>query len=183
MTLIPVKRAPIAKLTAAHIAAILARQIFEGDLMCPNCTFTGPEVDLLVVHRSLRLIDVEIKLTRADLKADVKKAKWWHQQYADWYKPKGPPIQLGWPRRIWKHYYVMPIDVWKPELVDSIPANSGVLVISEEGGWGVRHIKRAKCNRDAEPIEARDAVNIARLASLRYWAVLTGGDDRWARAG
>ena len=57
------------------IAATLARQIFHRKhlVVVPNCSWPGSECDLLVVTPSLRIIDVEIKISRADLLADTKK--------------------------------------------------------------------------------------------------------------
>jgi hypothetical protein len=171
-------------LTAERIAAVLARNTFEGDLVCPNCYWTGHEADLLVVHASLRLIDVEIKISRSDLVADRKKRKWW----ASW------PVETGrvgdvprrWPPRIWKHYYAMPAHVWRRELAAEIPPDSGVLAVEADVVMGrqvyrVAAVKRAKPCRDAEQIGASDAVKIARLASLRYWDVLCGKTTKWTQ--
>ncbi|EQD46835.1 hypothetical protein B2A_08707, partial [mine drainage metagenome] len=63
-----------------RIAAALARQIFIDDsvVVVPNCNWTGHECDLLIVTRRLRVIDVEIKISRADLRVDACKDKWYH---------------------------------------------------------------------------------------------------------
>ena len=59
------------------IARTLARQTFEKKnlVIVPNCNWTGNECDLLVVTPDLRIIDVEVKISRSDLKADTKKNK------------------------------------------------------------------------------------------------------------
>ena len=40
-----------------------------------NCNWTGHECDVLAVTTDLRIVDVEIKISRPDLKADARKDK------------------------------------------------------------------------------------------------------------
>ena len=174
---------PVVAWTESRIAELLASTTFRDDLVCPNCTHLGFEADLLVVHRSLRLIDVEIKISRADLKADIDKDKWWRRPYWGYSEQRPDKVRLDWPRNVWKHYYAMPEAVWKPELADVIPATSGVMLICADQPipeWGgpthtVRHVRRARPNRDAEPVQPHTAIRIARLVSLRYWAARSAG--------
>jgi hypothetical protein len=162
------------------IARALARQTFERKhlVLVPRCNWTGHECDLLVVARDLRIIDVEIKISRADLKADAKKEKWFHA----WdFKVDGPYLPAAervlrprqWPRKVWKHYYCMPREIWNEALFEFLPSPaSGVLLLSEQrhGGQLVVHCeRRATPCRDADRISAEDAIDIARLASLRMW--------------
>ncbi len=167
------------RFTEKTIAAFLARHTFSGRylVVVPNCIWTGHECDLLVVTGNLRIIDVEIKISRADLKADAAKDKWFHAW--DW-KIDGPWPRQGekrahrprqWPMRVWKHYYCMPAEIWKPGLLPN-QAMSGVLLIREHPHTHELTIgceRAAKPCRDAEKISADDAIDIARLASLRMW--------------
>jgi hypothetical protein len=148
-------------------------------LLVDNCSWTGAECDVLAVTRNLRIIDIEIKISRADLKADAGKDKWWHRGFGHWeggkdgkwVRPK--PVARLWPHRIWKHYYAMPKEVWRDELLDCLasPA-SGVILLHE---WPAntnvvaKVMRRAKPDRDAKPIEAAAVLDIARLANLRMW--------------
>jgi hypothetical protein len=163
------------------IARAIAHQTFKRRYLMavPNCNWTGHECDLLVVTDNLRIIDVEVKISRADLKADAKKEKWWRRAY-NWpftYEPcrmHGPPapdMPLLHPVKVWKHYYAMPMEIWKDELLEALPSTaSGVLLLNrDEHGVYVHPKRHAKPNRDAEPISAAAAVDIARLASLRMW--------------
>jgi hypothetical protein len=165
--------------TEQTVAAQLARHIFNRKclVVVPNCMWTGHECDLFAVTQNLRIIDVEIKISRADLKADAAKDKWFHAW--DW-KIDGPFPEQGqkrncrprqWPRKVWKHYYCLPEKVWTPELLDSIQPVSGVLLIREirHDGFYIRCERRAKPCRDAEKLDAEDAIDIARLAGLRMW--------------
>lgn len=165
------------KWTERSIAGYLARVVFERRhlVMVPNCQWPGSECDLLVVTTNLRLIDVEIKISRADLKADARKDKWFH--HWDW-KIDGPyridnraerrPRQ--WPARIWKHYYCLPRAIWKDELFGCINAGSGLLLIQDaDNGSLVQCVRRAKPDRNADRISTESVMDIARLASLRMW--------------
>jgi hypothetical protein len=183
------------------IARAIALQTFKRRYLMavPNCNWTGHECDLLVVTDDLRLIDVEVKISRADLKADAKKAKWWHRRW-NWafttatggYALAGPPcpdMRNTHPPKVWKHYYAIPKEIWTPELEASLPSTaSGVLLLDRDGyprpagdAMRIDCIRRATPNRDAKPISAAAAVDIARLASLRMWESFQQLDT--ARAG
>lgn len=165
-----------------RIAAALARQVFIADsiVVVPNCNWTGHECDLLVVTRRLRVIDVEIKISRADLRSDARKEKWYHAW--DW-QTDGPwdgsrrGRQREWPQRVWKHYYAMPAAIFTPDLTDVLPSTrSGILLMwpseTDQTGVNVDVYRRATPCRDAEPISPGAAIDIARLASLRMWDAL-----------
>ncbi len=162
------------------IARNLARVMFQRKciVMVPNCSWTGNECDLLVVTQDLRIIDVEVKLSRADLRADAHKDKWWH--WLSWQEQQTSDLKRrprDWPAKVWKHYYAMPAEVWKPELLAEIAPVSGVLLCKPfendsrggEYGFYTRIERRAKPNRDAAKITAANAIDIARLANLRMW--------------
>lgn len=180
------------KWSAALITKFLVRHTFNrGVLAVPNCMWPGSECDLLVVTKNLRIIDVEIKISRSDLKADVDKDKWYHawdwQKDGPW-KPasadRPPRRRRDWPRRVWKHYYCMPLDVWKPEFAAIISPASGVLVVKEHDnfdGFVVRCERQAKPCRDADKISAEQAIDVARLAGLRMWDALAALEQ--SRAG
>ena len=163
------------------IAAALVRQTFQRKCLAvvPNCMWTGHECDLLCVEPRLRIIDVEIKISRADLKADADKDKWW--QRTGWYTPGQPrpePVAREWPRRVWKHYYALPTHIWRPELLDALPSPaSGVILLTEQkhtgGAWLVARVeRRAKPNPQADRLTAEQVCDVARLASLRLWDAL-----------
>ncbi len=154
----------------------LAREIFQRKciVMVPNCSWTGNECDLLVVTKDLRIIDVEVKISRADLRLDLKKDKWWH--WLRWDQRDLPRQRRDWPQKVWKHYYAMPAEIWRIELLDEIPKTSGIILCRP---WRNSEIKftahverRSKPCRDAARITAVDAVDIARLANLRMWDAL-----------
>lgn len=184
------------------IGRALAQQVFNRKylVVVPNCNWTGYEADILVVTENLRLIDVEIKISRADLKADAKKDKWWHSEYV------GSPRRIDefnaavrlkryrhvwaqrfemrvWPHKVWKHYYALPEEIWTDDLLPSLGSEaSGVLLLTDAAGdLRIRCRRPAKPCRDAEKLSPVAAVHIARLASLRMWEAYQKVDALRAR--
>jgi hypothetical protein len=167
---------PTFKWTEQNIGRAIAYQFFKRSVVIvPNCHWTGHEADLLVVHKDLRIIDIEIKISRQDLKADLTKDKWWKSR--PWSRRHLPKERRAWPDKVWKHYYAMPAEIWDDKLLAFIPETSGVLLVRQDGRYdGGVYIwakKPAKPCREAKPITPADAVDIARLASLRMWTALT----------
>jgi hypothetical protein len=172
------------------IARAIAVQLLDKKcvVLVDNCNWTGHECDVLGVTVDLRIIDVEVKISRADLKADADKSKWWkHLGYqeaidanlhtpgeARW-DPWKHRTRREWPRKVWKHYYAMPKSIWKPELAESLGSSkSGILLLSEgqndrEPPVVVRCERRATPNRDAERLSPEHVMDVARLANLRMW--------------
>src|SRR5687767_1522309 len=68
--------------------AIIHSQLFARQLLIvPNCTWAGHESDLLAIDpRNMKLVEIEIKISRADLLADAKKDKW---RSPAWVRGKG----------------------------------------------------------------------------------------------
>jgi len=181
------------KWTEHGIARAIALQILDRKcvVLVDNCNWTGHECDVLAVTRDLRIIDIEVKISRSDLKADADKGKWWHRTFAGVGERKEVFDESGrlmsvmqpslWnsealthPRKVWKHYYAMPAEIWKPELLECLPSKaSGILLLSEQRNSttpiAVHCERRATPCKAAAPITAADALDIARLANLRMW--------------
>jgi hypothetical protein len=164
------------------IARVLARNTFADDLcVLPNCIWTGYEADLLVVTRDCRLIDVEIKVSRADLRVDKHKDKWWRHPPSEWSPDlkkhvRPDKVARAWPPKVWKHYYALPAEIWRDELLKHVQPMSGVLLVHETQPRAphaprghTECVKRAKPNREAKVINDVAVIAIARLASLRMW--------------
>ena len=155
------------------IARAISRQVLQRKcvVLVDNCNWTGHEADVLGVTMDGRLIDVEVKISRADLKADAAKDKWW-QRVVGW-RAYGPDAPREHPPRVWKHYYAMPADVWRPELVECLPsAASGVLLLRQRGGAmpvDVQCVRRATPAKDAYRLTPAQTLDVARLANLRMW--------------
>ncbi len=157
---------------------VIARHISTQTLakkcvvLVDRCNWTGYECDVLAVTADLRIIDVEVKISRSDFKADAKKDKWWHRQSWGWPpKEPPPPVRRDWPPKVWKHYVAMPAALWDDALFEFMPSPmSGLLLVRDHSGRiEVNCRRRATPDRHADRISAAAAIDIARLANLRMW--------------
>ena len=161
-------------------------------VLVDNCNWTGHECDVLGVTTDLRIIDVEIKISRSDLKADAKKDKWWqwfgaagHLGSASQYFGNHSKILRDHPPKVWKHYYALPKEIWKPELLDSLPSKASGVLLLEQGRWDgidVECVRRATPNVDACRLKPEQVMDIARLANLRMWESYKRRNDAQAEA-
>jgi len=155
------------------IGKALQHQVFNRAVcVVDNCIWTGFEADMMIVEPKLRIIDVEIKVSRADLKADFHKDKWIEFKSGQYGVPREMLPRKLWPRQVWKHYYAVPEDVWTDELLPCLGSpNSGVLLLKEgkDGRVRIRCHKRTVPNKEAKKLEAAAVLDIARLATLRLW--------------
>lgn len=150
-------------------------------VLVDNCNWTGHECDVLGVTVDLRIIDVEVKISRSDLKADAKKDKWWRALSYGQAADRGRDVSRWnpWehrepaehPRKVWKHYYALPKEIWTPDLFDCLPSkSSGVLLVTDrDGKIEVSCARRATPNKDAYRLTSQNVMDIARLANLRMW--------------
>lgn len=165
------------KWSEREIARSLYLNVFNGKhlVAVPNCSWTGHECDLLVVRADLRIVDVEIKISRSDLKADAKKEKWlkrYRPEPGEPWRPwnEGPFEKLEHPEKVWKHYYALPQEIWTPSLAESISPASGILLIRDAKTRPMLRVERqAKPNKDAGKISAEALCHIARLCTVRMW--------------
>lgn len=147
-------------------------------VLVDRCNWTGHECDVLAVTTDLRIIDVEVKISRADFKADARKDKWWHRPGWIWNQPQPAPVHRDWPPRVWKHYVAMPRELWDDSLFEFMPSpKSGLLLVSEQRSSmtpvAVHCFRRATPNKDASRLTPAQAVDVARLANLRMWDAYT----------
>lgn len=165
--------APPFKWTAREIARSLYLQAFNMKhlVLLPNCYFPGSECDLLVVRNDLRMMEVEIKISRSDLKADATKDKWFDRPTRwDYGRERPAGVPLTHPKRIWKHYYCMPHELWKDDLAGYIQPTSGVILMREFGAKPYCHIHRqAKAAKVCDKIDLADLCQLARIATDRMW--------------
>jgi hypothetical protein len=155
-------------------------------VLVDNCNWTGHECDVLAVTTDLRIIDVEVKISRSDLKADAGKEKWWHRQYGAWNPAERRQEMFTTarlhPPKVWKHYYALPMEIWKPELSECLPSPaSGILLLREQRNSSTPiavHVeRRATPNKDATRLKPEQVMDIARLANLRMWEAYKRSED------
>ena len=68
-------------------------------------------------------------------------------------------------------------------MLDAVSPRSGVLLIHErrDGQPYLKVLRRCRANPDAKPIDAHQAIAIARLAGLRMWDAMRELDSATAR--
>lgn len=123
------------------------------NLIVPNISwgFLFYEVDVLVVTPAGYCYEVEIKISKADIKADLKKS---HKHNSD---------------RIKKLYFAIPDDL--KDCIDLIPERAGILEISSNGSSKkqCRCIREPVDNKDAKKVSEEQRYKVARLGSMRIW--------------
>lgn len=115
------------------------------------------ECDLLIVSKAGYLTEVEIKITRADLRADKKK---WHGHES---------------MRIKRLFFALPD--YLGHCVHMVPERAGIILIKPldnvPGEYPYsprcREIRPAQRNKVAGKISESDRYKIARLGALRIW--------------
>ncbi len=139
--------------------ALAAWLDYRVNLIVPN-VYWGMnihECDLLVVSKAGYLTEIEIKVTRADLKSDGKK---WHRHESD---------------RIKRLFFALPD--YLENCIDMVPERAGIILVKPKPSVrGVypysprcRELRAAKRNKAAGKISDADRYKIARLGALRIW--------------
>lgn len=160
--------------TEGVIARYVATQTLAKKcvVLVDRCNWTGHECDVLAVTTDLRIIDVEVKVSRSDFRADARKDKWWQRLGWQWGQPEPKPVHRDWPPRVWKHYFAMPEEVWIDSLMEFMPSpKSGLILLRERKSGVIEAVvrRRATPNKDAYKLTPAQAVDVARLANLRMW--------------
>ena len=112
------------------------------------------ELDLCVLDsKSFYAKEIEIKISKSDLKADSKK-KHCHDNNMIKYL-----------------YFAMPEKMKNCD--EFVPENAGILLVTEKGR--VLVYRKPKVNKDAKKWEYKDAYKLARLGVMRFWNLRLGG--------
>lgn len=130
----------------------------RANLVVPNVSWGMGihECDLLVATKAGYLLEVEIKVTKADLIRDALK---WHQHRNDKIK------------HLW-----FAIPSYLEDCIEHIPERAGIITVSppKNDGWlrqRVRKLREPQTNKAATPITERERYMLARLGALRIWGL------------
>lgn len=154
-------------LTAEDIEIAVVRHYdVRATLVVPNASWGAGvhECDLLILTTSGYLTEIEIKVTKADLVADLKKE---HAHRSN---------------KIKKLFYAFPASVIdRPGVKEVVPAHAGIISVDMER-WSdgrpnywrahphtARVVREAEVNKMARPITDEERYQLARLAALRIW--------------
>ena len=128
---------------------------YRQNLIVPNISWgmNIHECDLLIITKGGYGIEVEIKVSRSDLKNDSNKS---HSHDDD---------------RIKKLYFAIP-DYMK-DSIDLIPKRAGILVLRRYYEWGdnigVHVLREPEINKHCIKFSSEEMFNIARLGTMRIW--------------
>lgn len=144
--------------------AIAQRFEPRRNLIVPNVSWglSIHECDMLVLSQANYATEVEIKISKADLKKDAEK---WHG-HNDYYN------------RIKSLFFAFPEHLW-PKLqdcLDCIPERAGVLLVSRQPStrrfgplWRIDTEREPEINRQARKFTDDERYKLARLGALRIW--------------
>ena len=160
-------------LTTADIELAIA-QYFNPriHLIVPNIShgMNLHECDLLVMNGKNYGVEVEIKITKADLKKDAEKS---HGHRSN---------------KIRRLFFAIPEYLYTDDIIALIPERAGIFIVKpreevirviydQKSSYFTRPkciIKRtAKINKDARPFTDKERVEMGRLGMLRYWNIRT----------
>lgn len=121
------------------------------------------ECDLMVLTKSGYAYEVEIKISKSDIKADIKKRS---GHYSN---------------KIRKLYFSIP-ERLRP-YIDLIPDRAGILMVIEAGKYPgqVEKIREAKNLPEARKLTTEEQFNLAKLGSMRIWTIKQSIVDLYQR--
>lgn len=132
----------------------------KGQIVVPNVLLGPYEADFITITKSDYLIEVEIKISISDFRADFKK-----KHYHDC--PKVNALYYALPKELYKKH--------KAEIDESCDkVGAGIILISEEkfgSGDSYRYfagIEKKPKLRKVKPLTAYQMLNFARLGCLRW---------------
>jgi hypothetical protein len=148
--------------TAEMECAVAGFLNWRANLIVPNVTWGMDvhECDLLVCTRASYLWEVEIKVSKADLKKDAEKRHGHHSALI-------------------KHLYFA-IPTYLTDCADLIPERAGIITVehpARDDSWlgrrvrSVRKIREPQTNVAARPISEAQRYKLARLGAMRIWGL------------
>ena len=157
------RKEKIQKLSCGEIEIAVANYFNPRiHLIVPNISYGMNlyECDLLVMNGRNYGVEVEIKISKADLKKDALKK---HGHVSN---------------KLRRLFFAIPEYLFTDEVVAMIPERAGILVISIRKKEGTHifnpkcYMKRAaKINKFARPFSQGERVEMGRLGMLRYWNI------------
>ena len=148
----------IDKITTIEIEERVANYFnVRQNIIVPNISWgmNIHECDLLIIRKSGYGIEVEIKVSRADLKKDIEK----EHKHSDF--------------RIREFYFAIPD--YLEDSVSLIPEHAGIIVLSRNYDYGdhlyCKTIRDPKVFKYSVKFTQEEIFNIARLGTMRIWSL------------
>lgn len=130
---------------------------YRQNIIVPNISWGAGlhECDLLIVTKRGIVTEVEIKVSRSDLKADAKKR----------HKHKNEKIK--------DLYFAIPD--YMRDCIELIPEHAGIILVSRNYDRGdsiyCKTIREPVSNRNYIKMTDKEVLNIARLGTMRIWSL------------
>lgn len=147
-------------MTVRDIEIAIARLFnYRMNIIVPNIRWglfsTEMEADILVVRPSAWAIEIEIKISAADIKRDLKKRR--HLYAKTW------PDDFN---LIQRKYFAVPL-----HLVENnhIPETAGIIGVNDQGFGKI--IRPAKINKQARKLTDAEIHQVLRLGCMRIWTL------------
>jgi len=150
------------RLHAGDMEVTLARHFdYRQNLIVPNVYYGlgfWHELDLLIVRPSGYAVEVEIKVSLSDLKADKKKR---HQHHSN---------------KIKLLYFAVP-EFLEAQALELIPERAGLLIVYREEDWDFYRVRNSNppriptTNRTARKLTEKEINKLGSLATLRIWSL------------
>lgn len=148
-------------ITTIEIEARLAGHFnYRQNLIVPNISWGMDihECDLLIVSKNGYATEVEIKISRADLKKDANKKHNHEDRF----------------NRIRRLYFAIPESL--SNCVEFIPERAGIIVLSRGKNYGEDYLfckvlREAKINNTCRKFTEEERFNIARLGTMRIFGL------------
>jgi len=160
------------RVTADMVEIVVANHFnWRQNLIVPNVHWglgLEYECDMVIVRPSGYVIEVEIKVTAADLRRDRNKRKWQFINSANLYRTN----------QLFKlRYFAVPVELAGE--INNIPEGCGFIVadVLAEDGTVNRYdgcckiVKQSRVNKQALPISPAKWDNLQRLAAMRIWSL------------
>jgi len=145
------------KITAQEIEIAVAQHFgYRYKIVVPNVSWglgLNYEADVVVLQKSGYAIEIEIKISASDIKADLKKR---HQHDSNMFK------QL---------YFAVPLELANNE---NIPERAGILAVMGRETNGVRDVelkRAAKTNKNAVKLSEIQIRKLMSLGCMRIWSL------------
>jgi len=150
----------VEKIGATKIAEAVVRSVFPipRHLCVPNVSWSllPYEADLICVTQSGYMIEVETKISMADLKRDADKAKWRYRQFHE---------------LVSRFYYAVPMALFNhPRFMDHVRDGAGVIAVDRSNRGLIGWTKREALRTNARALTKDEQFALARVGTFRIWA-------------
>ena len=125
---------------------------YRENIIVPNISWgvNLHECDLLIIRKSGYGIEVEIKISKSDLKADAKK----EHNHSD--------------NRLSELYFAIPN--YMQDCIEYIPERAGILILSRYyNGLDCHRFREPIINKNRQKFSEKDMLKVAHLGTMRIW--------------